>query len=100
MAWRAELLRRRWYCINGFDMISWHSKYLYDEWWNSLSQEQKERIEQRRKDKREREARECKELMCRLMSMTMMVSNMSVHANAKSREKYNGVYDEYGFPII
>ena len=100
MAWRAELKRRGWYCICGVNMISWYSKYLYDEWWNSLSQEQKERIEQRRKDKREREARECKELMYRLMSMTMMVSNMSAHASAKSREKYNGVYDEYGFPII
>lgn len=31
MAWRAELRRRKWYCINGWDAISWYRKYLYDE---------------------------------------------------------------------
>lgn len=41
MAWYAELKRRKWYCINGIDMIYIYRKKLYDDWYNSLTEEQK-----------------------------------------------------------
>ena len=31
MAWYAELVRKRWYCICGIDMIHEYKKKLYDE---------------------------------------------------------------------
>lgn len=48
MAWRAELKRRNWYCICGEDMPLFFKKYLYDKWYSSLSQEEKERYEKKK----------------------------------------------------
>ena len=45
MAWYAELKRRRWYCIIGIDMIRLYKKKLYDDWYNSLTDEEKQRLE-------------------------------------------------------
>lgn len=61
MAWFAELKRRRWYCICGFSAISWYSKKLYDEWFGSLTEEEKRILEENkraREEKRHREAME------------------------------------------
>ena len=41
MAWYAELKRRKWYCINGIDMMRIYKQKLYDDWYNSLTDEQK-----------------------------------------------------------
>lgn len=35
------------------NMISWYSGYLYKQWYNSLTDEQKERLEEYRRRKRE-----------------------------------------------
>ena len=69
MAWRAELKRRRWYCIKGFNMVDWYSDFLYDEWWNSLTEKQQQRIIQRRKEREERESREAKNAIMNLLSI-------------------------------
>lgn len=51
MAFYAEQIRRQWYRVMGVDMISWYSALLYDQWWNSLSDEERDRIESRRKQR-------------------------------------------------
>ena len=94
MAWYAELKRRRWYCINQFDMIGWYSQYLYDEWYNSLTEEQKERLAEAKRRKEEERKRYVNTAIMKLAMMTGMCSRISNH------DKYHGVYDENGFPII
>lgn len=94
MAWYAELKRRKWYCINQFDAIKWYKKYLYDEWYNSLTDEQKERLEEYRRKKKEKTEKEAQEALLRLVQMTAMVSGL---ANRNS-SKYHGLYDDNGFP--
>lgn len=58
MAWRAELLRRQWYCICGTFMPEIFSRQLYDEWYASLSEEVKQRLAKKVQKKREKEYRE------------------------------------------
>lgn len=98
MAWYAELCRRRWYCINGFDAISWYTKYLYDEWWNSLTDEQRERVELRRKQRAEKAEREFKQSMFNLLAMTTTIAGVS--GRSIIEQKYHGIYDEFGFPKV
>lgn len=76
MAWYAELKRKKWYCINGIDMIQLYRKKLYDDWYNSLTDEQKQRIEEYRKAKAEKNRREVREAMQRLLMMSRMVSGL------------------------
>ena len=55
MAWYAELKRRQWYCINGFNAINainLYIKYLNETWWNSLTEEQKQRYHELQEKKR------------------------------------------------
>ena len=57
MTWYAECKRRNWYCILGWDAISWYSDFLYTEWYNSLTPEQKHKLEEYKKKKqKEKEA--------------------------------------------
>lgn len=76
MAWYAELKRRKWYCINGFDMIHAYKKKLYDDWYNSLTDEQKQRLEEYRKAKAEKDRREAREALQRLLMMSGMVAGL------------------------
>lgn len=46
MAWWAEVKRRHWYCINGVNRIEEYNNWLYQQWWNSLSEDQKKDIEE------------------------------------------------------
>lgn len=52
------------------DMIFWYKGYLYQQWYNSLTDEQKERLEEYRRKKRERTIREFASLMGALSSVT------------------------------
>lgn len=90
MAWRAELLRRQWYCIKGFNMVTWYSNFLYDEWWNSLSEEQRQKIENYRRAKREREQRESRAAIMRLMSMSCIIAGV----NERTRHAGNATYGD------
>ena len=54
MAWYAELRRRKWYCINGIDMIHLYKQKLYDDWYNSVADEEKQRLEECRKENAEK----------------------------------------------
>ena len=46
MAWYAELRRRKWYCINGINMVNIYKHKLYDDWYNSLTNEQKQQLQE------------------------------------------------------
>lgn len=76
MAWYAELKRRKWHCINGIDMIQLYRKKIYDDWYNSLTDEQKQRIEEYRKAKAEKNRRKAKKAMQRLLMMSDMVAGL------------------------
>lgn len=49
MAWYAELCRIKWHCINGTNMILEYKKYLFDTWYDSLTEEQKQQLKEKRK---------------------------------------------------
>lgn len=69
MAWFAELKRRKWYCINGIDMIQIYRKKLYDDWYNSLTDDQKQRLEEYRKAKAEKRKHDAQMALAQLMSI-------------------------------
>ena len=77
MAWYAELKRRKWYCINGVDMIHTYKQKLYDDWYNSLTDKQKQRLEEYRKAKAEKRKREAEMALARLGMMFEIVNRMT-----------------------
>lgn len=99
MAWYAELKRRHWYRILGTNMVYWYSNKLYDEWWNSLTDEQRERILERRRQRDEQRSREAREAIMIIGMMTAMVSGL-YNPTMQKKDKYREAYDEYGFPIL
>lgn len=66
MAFYAEMCRRRWYCVKGMQLIRWYKRKLYDDWWNSLTDEEKEIVEHNRKVREEHRQRELEESIMRL----------------------------------
>lgn len=74
MAWYAELKRKKWYCINGIDMIQLYRKKLYDDWYNSLTDEQKQQLEQYKKVKEEKRKRDAE---MALASLEIMLNTMN-----------------------
>lgn len=69
MAWYAELNRRKWYCINGIDIIRFYKQKLYDDWYNSLTDEQKQRLEEHRKARAEKRKRDGEMVFARIGMM-------------------------------
>ena len=78
MAWYTELKRRKWYCINGVDMIHLYKQKLYDDWYNSLTDEEKQRLEEYRKEKAEKRKRDAEMALARL-GMMFKVMNEVTH---------------------
>lgn len=76
MAWYAELKRRKWYCINSLDMVYWYSKKLYDDWYNSLTDEQKQQLEEYRKAREKQSREEIQRLFGLLTFYTCYVNDM------------------------
>ncbi len=82
MAWYAELKRRKWHCINGVNMINAYKRKLYDDWYNSLTDEQKQLLEEYRKEKAEKNRREARKTLQRLLMITGIVSEMAYRSNS------------------
>lgn len=78
MAWYAELRRRRWYCINGIDMVLWYKRYLYDIWWSSLSEVEKYAVIERRKQDEKRKERRLKEFIAMTDAINSVYSKMGI----------------------
>lgn len=92
MAWYAELKRHRWHCINQFDAICWYRQYLYDKWYNGLTDEQKQHLEENKRKREEQRRKEAHEAIQRLAFMTATIAGLNNH------NKYHGVYNEFGYP--
>lgn len=97
MAFYAEMKRRRWYCVIGINMITWYRHKLYDDWYNSLTEEQKQKLEEAKRKRQEQHEKELDAAIKRMAIMTASIIGMSSRSNYN---KYHGVYDEFGFPRI
>ena len=98
MAWFAELKRRHRYCIYQWEAISWYREYLYDTWHASLTDEQKAKLEEQKRIDEEKRKREFETTMIKFATMTSIVCGLS--HGISNHDKYHGIYDEYGFPIL
>lgn len=94
MAWYAELRRRKWYCINRINMIQEYRKMLYDKWYNSLTEEQKIRLEERKKEHQKEIDRQFYTSLRDFANLFGAVAGVYGRTN---RDKYHGLYDENGF---
>lgn len=74
MAWFAEMKRRKWYCICQRNLITWYSNKLYKEWLDSLTPEQKERLEEYRRKKKEKDT-EARQALYNLLSFGVALGN-------------------------
>lgn len=63
MAWKAECNRRKWYCILGWDAVSWFSEYSYNEWRRSLTPAPFENLKNTKRSKKKREKKTWKMLL-------------------------------------
>lgn len=77
MAWAAELKRRNWYCINGVFMPRVFRKYLYDQWYESLSDDDKQRLAERKKKKKEQEDRELQNTLREIEMVAALCSSIT-----------------------
>lgn len=78
MSWYAELKRRKWYCINGIEMISFYKRKLYDDWYNSLTDKQKQQLEEYRQTKAEKRKRDA-EMSLKRFGVMYDVINQVTH---------------------
>ena len=80
MAFFAEMKRRHWYKVNEENLIYMYSEYEYDVWYNNLTEEQKNRLEEYRKQKREKEEKEFNTFMMKLNVMKNICSGISEYS--------------------
>ena len=97
MTFYAEMKRRNWYCVCGTNMITEYRRFLYNEWYNFLTEEQKVKLEENKKHREEQTQRELNTELAKIAMMTEMVTGLYSRTN---KDKYHGVYDELGFPNI
>lgn len=98
MAWYAELKRRQWYCINGIDTITDYRKARYEAWYSSLSEEQKQHLEERKRLREKQAEEELQKSIERIVYMTSRTFHLASGGRTHNIDKYHGVYDSNGFP--
>lgn len=73
MAWFAEMKRRNWRYIIGYDMILEYRRFLFRSWYNSLTDAKRVKYEEYRLEQRKREDLRIKKMERELaMSFTML----------------------------
>lgn len=77
MTWMAELKRRHWYCICGLFMPQAFSKYLYDQWYSSLSTEDKQLLAEHKRKEKEKDDIELQECPCKIAMITSVCRSIS-----------------------
>lgn len=93
MAFYAEMKRRNWYCICGIDMITEYRRFLYNEWYNSLTEDQKAILEENRKRREEQRQRELNTALAKLTMMSGMVAGL--YARTNHENSYGDEYDSF-----
>jgi hypothetical protein len=76
MAFYAELIRRRWFCVSKRDAIYIYSKILYDEWYATLSEGDKRKLEKQKQKRELQEQREVEDVISELCIMNRIVSDL------------------------
>lgn len=66
MAWYAELKRRKWWCINEIDIINIYRQKLYNDWYDSLTNSEKQELEKYKKKKEEKERQDTEKAIAKL----------------------------------
>lgn len=51
MAFYAELVRRKWYCVLGVNHIRRYNRLFYNEWYDSLTEEEKQQLAARKRQR-------------------------------------------------
>lgn len=76
MAFYAELIRRHWFCVSKRDAIYIYSKILYDEWYATLSEGDKRKLEMQKQKRELQEQREVEDVIYELCIMNRIVSDL------------------------
>lgn len=93
MAFYAEMKRRNWYCVCGVDMIAEYRHFLYNEWYNSLTEEQKVKLEENKKRREEQRQRELNTALAKLTMMSGMVAGL--YARTNKENSYGREYSDF-----
>lgn len=98
MAWYAEYRRRNNYNkLNELNMNKVYKQYLYDSWYNSLTDEDKQALEEAKRKKREESNKKLEDAFNRLGRVFDIFDNcMGYRCNT---DKYHGLYDSFGRPV-
>ena len=83
MAWKAECNRRKWYCIFGWDAVSWFSEYSYNEWRRSLTPAQIRKLEEH--EKRQKEKKTWKMLWLQLQRYMQLQYESQISGKERSK---------------
>lgn len=76
MAFYAELVRRQWFCVNKRNAIYIYSKILYNEWYTTLSEEDRHKLEKRKRERELQRQREVEDVISELCIMNRIVSDL------------------------
>lgn len=74
MAFHAELVRRQWFCVNKKTAIFIYSKIRYDEWYATLSEEDKRKLEKQKQERELQRRCEVEDVVSELCIMKKIVS--------------------------
>ena len=69
MAWKAVCNRRKWYCIFGWDAVSWFSEYNYNEWRRSLTPAQIRKPEEYEKKQKEKSEKDLEKAFATILTL-------------------------------
>ena len=94
MAWKAECNRRKWYCILGWDAVSWFSEYSYNEWRRSLTPAQIRKLEEYEKKQKEKSEKDLENAFAAILAMYITTAGSIWGAKARYLVK-KGVSYEY-----
>lgn len=97
MAFYTELKRRLWYCVNGVNMIQIYRRKQYDDWYNSLSEEDRQYLEEQKKKQKEKAEKDLQKCITDIAALVMACCS---GFNTSNHDKYHDIYDEDGFPKI
>ena len=70
-----------WYCICGENWIQFYHKFVYDTWYASLTEEQKEQIHAIEEKKRKRDAYELHTALAKLFAIDGIVASIYSRTN-------------------
>ena len=76
MAFYAELIRRCWYCVCGENWIRFYRKFVYDTWYASLTESQKEQVRLAEEKKRKRDEYELHTALAELFVIDSVVASI------------------------